>query len=80
MWYIEWYSESPYDLSILYWCLRVLQVTISRRDSYLRRHMLNDLFDSHGIIILIRKYYKDYYITKLNVKNLISSYLSTIYS
>ncbi|XP_013145870.1 PREDICTED: uncharacterized protein LOC106109021 isoform X2 [Papilio polytes] len=53
MWYIEWYSESPYDLSVLYWCLRVLQVTISRRDSYLRRHMLNDLFDSHGIIVLI---------------------------
>ncbi|XP_014366424.2 uncharacterized protein LOC106717203 [Papilio machaon] len=54
MWYIEWYSESPYDLSILYWCLRVLQVAISRRNTQLRQYMLKDLFDSHGIIIIIR--------------------------
>ncbi|VVD00923.1 unnamed protein product [Leptidea sinapis] len=32
MWYIEWYTESPYELPVLYWCVRVLQVSIHRRN------------------------------------------------
>ncbi|XP_068632395.1 cilia- and flagella-associated protein 69-like, partial [Battus philenor] len=54
MWYIEWYSVSPYELSVLYWCLRVLQVATCQRKSETRSTMLKDLFDSHGIIIIVR--------------------------
>ncbi|CAH0716749.1 unnamed protein product, partial [Brenthis ino] len=49
IWYIEWYSESPYELPLLYWCVRVLQLA--------RPAALGDLFDTHGIIILIHLMY-----------------------
>ncbi|KOB66708.1 Uncharacterized protein OBRU01_20857 [Operophtera brumata] len=48
MWYIEWYSESPYELPILYWCLRLLQVSASHRGDDSRQATLTDLFDTHG--------------------------------
>lgn len=54
MWYIEWYSESPYELPVLYWCVRLLQVIIYNRDPKDRRGALQDLFDTHGVIIIIR--------------------------
>ncbi|XP_062526068.1 uncharacterized protein LOC101745636 isoform X2 [Bombyx mori] len=59
MWYIEWYSESPYDLSTLYWCVRLLQVATHnrRKDKKAREISLRELFETHGIIILIRLCY-----------------------
>ncbi|KAG6454112.1 uncharacterized protein LOC115446035 [Manduca sexta] len=59
MWYIEWYSESPYELPTLYWCVRLLQVATyqRRKDPKARQATLKDLFDSHGIIILIKLCY-----------------------
>ncbi|XP_072930307.1 cilia- and flagella-associated protein 69-like isoform X2 [Epargyreus clarus] len=57
MWYIEWYSENPYDLQVLYWCVRLLQVAISTRQSPSRPIALQDLFDTHGIIILMHLCY-----------------------
>lgn len=50
LWYVEWYSESPYPLPTLYWSVRVLRA--ATRD---RRQSLDDLFDTHGVIILTRK-------------------------
>ncbi|CAG9557986.1 unnamed protein product [Danaus chrysippus] len=46
MWYVEWYSESPYELPVLYWCLRLLLVSA-------RKDCIQELFDTHGLIILI---------------------------
>ncbi|XP_032526982.2 uncharacterized protein LOC116777504 isoform X1 [Danaus plexippus] len=46
MWYVEWYSENPYELPVLYWCIRLLHVS-ARKDS------IQELFDTHGLIILI---------------------------
>ncbi|XP_045510297.1 uncharacterized protein LOC123705525 [Colias croceus] len=57
MWYVEWYSENPYELSVLYWCLRVLQVSIHNRNINTRRESIQDLFDTHGIIILMHLCY-----------------------
>ncbi|KAL0902679.1 hypothetical protein ABMA27_000498 [Loxostege sticticalis] len=57
MWYIEWYSESPYELPVLYWCVRLLQVIIYNRDPKDRRGALQDLFDTHGVIIIIHLCY-----------------------
>ncbi|XP_047040831.1 uncharacterized protein LOC124645124 [Helicoverpa zea] len=57
MWYIEWYSEKPYELPVLYWCVRLLQVaTLHSRDPE-RRVVMQDLFNTHGIIILIHLCY-----------------------
>lgn len=56
MWYIEWYTEVPYDISTLYWCVRVLQCAIRNRKTKERNVAVNDLFESHGIIIFGRKY------------------------
>ncbi|XP_026759124.2 uncharacterized protein LOC113518411 [Galleria mellonella] len=53
LWYIEWYTESPYELPVLYWCVRLLQVAIYNRDTPERTASIQDLFDTHGIIILI---------------------------
>ncbi|XP_063546380.1 uncharacterized protein LOC134754180 [Cydia strobilella] len=53
MWYVEWYSCSPFELSVLYWCLRLLNAAVSHRGSLTRPHTVNDLFNSHGIIILM---------------------------
>lgn len=57
MWYIEWYSESPYELPVLYWCMRLLQVVVDNRDSGDQHCSLRDLFNTHGIIIIIRNYF-----------------------
>ncbi|RVE53104.1 hypothetical protein evm_002201 [Chilo suppressalis] len=57
MWYIEWYSENPYELPILYWCLRLLQVIVENRGDCKKRFSLIDLFDTHGIIIIIHLSY-----------------------
>ncbi|KAJ0183695.1 hypothetical protein K1T71_000118 [Dendrolimus kikuchii] len=58
MWYIEWYSESPFELPTLYWCIRLLQVAIyTRGDPKTRKSSIRDLFDTHGIIILIHLCY-----------------------
>ncbi|KAM3968388.1 uncharacterized protein ACR2FA_004032 [Aphomia sociella] len=57
MWYIEWYSESPYELPVLYWCMRLLQVSIYHRNTRERTVSIRDLFDTHGIIILIHLCY-----------------------
>ncbi|XP_053624154.1 uncharacterized protein LOC128683024 [Plodia interpunctella] len=57
MWYIEWYSESPYELSVLYWCMRLLQVATYTRDTPERERSIFDLFDTHGVIILIHLCY-----------------------
>nr|XP_034839516.1 uncharacterized protein LOC117995640 [Maniola hyperantus] len=53
MWYIEWYSENPYELPVLYWCVRLLHVAIRSRSEPTRADSLRDLFDTHGIIILM---------------------------
>lgn len=55
MWYIEWYSESPYELPVLYWCVRVLHVAFYSRGDAARASAVKDLFDTHGIIIMMRK-------------------------
>ncbi|CAH2103078.1 unnamed protein product [Euphydryas editha] len=47
LWYIEWYSESPYELPTLYWSVRLLRA--ATRD---RQESLEDLFNTHGVIIL----------------------------
>ncbi|XP_050360674.1 uncharacterized protein LOC126780335 [Nymphalis io] len=52
LWYIEWYSESPYELPTLYWCVRLLQVATHDRHIASRRDSVRDLFNTHGIIIL----------------------------
>lgn len=57
MWYIEWYTEFPYEVSTLYWCVRLLQVAVYHRKNVVRESSIQDLFDTHGIIILIRKFY-----------------------
>ncbi|XP_059059905.1 uncharacterized protein LOC131853107 [Achroia grisella] len=57
MWYIEWYSESPYELPVLYWCVRLLQVAIYNRVTPERTASIRDLFETHGIIILIHLCY-----------------------
>ncbi|XP_052746667.1 uncharacterized protein LOC112050428 [Bicyclus anynana] len=57
MWYIEWYSECPYELSLLYWCVRLLDVAVLGRDEDPPAHLLGDLFDTHGIIILMHLCY-----------------------
>ncbi|CAH2227217.1 jg18379, partial [Pararge aegeria aegeria] len=56
MWYIEWYSENPYELPVLYWCVRLLHAAIRVRGETTRPDTLRDLFDTHGIIILMRKH------------------------
>ncbi|XP_075990592.1 cilia- and flagella-associated protein 69-like isoform X2 [Anticarsia gemmatalis] len=53
LWYIEWYSESPYEISTLYWCVRLLQAAVYQRKSVVRETSIQDLFDTHGIIILL---------------------------
>ncbi|KAI8430649.1 hypothetical protein MSG28_000850 [Choristoneura fumiferana] len=53
MWYIEWYSESPYELPVLYWSVRVLQVAFYSRGDPARATAVKDLFDTHGIIIMM---------------------------
>ncbi|CAH0703764.1 unnamed protein product [Spodoptera exigua] len=53
MWYIEWYSENPYEISILYWCVRLLQAAIHLTRKPERDRAIRDLFDTHGIVILI---------------------------
>lgn len=55
MWYIEWYSESPYEIPVLYWCMRLLQVATHFKNDPERKTAMQDLFDTHGLIILIRK-------------------------
>ncbi|CAH0578431.1 unnamed protein product [Chrysodeixis includens] len=57
LWYIEWYSESPYEVPVLYWCLRVLQVSTYHRTDVERVEAMTNLFDTHGIIILIHLCY-----------------------
>ncbi|XP_026500645.2 uncharacterized protein LOC113404100 [Vanessa tameamea] len=52
LWYIEWYSECPYELPTLYWSLRLLQVATHDRQIASRQNSLKDLFNTHGIIIL----------------------------
>ncbi|KAH9636474.1 hypothetical protein HF086_002174 [Spodoptera exigua] len=54
MWYIEWYSENPYEISILYWCVRLLQAAIHLTRKPERDRAIRNLFDTHGIVILIR--------------------------
>ncbi|CAK1554778.1 unnamed protein product [Leptosia nina] len=56
MWYIEWYSEVPFELPVLYWCVRVLQVSVQREPSA-RQDSIHDLFETHGIIILMHLCY-----------------------
>ncbi|XP_047523680.1 uncharacterized protein LOC125062135 [Pieris napi] len=56
MWYIEWYAEVPYELPVLYWCTRVLQVSI-QGDCLPRYESIHDLFETHGIIILMHLCY-----------------------
>ncbi|XP_063394218.1 uncharacterized protein LOC134679259 [Cydia fagiglandana] len=53
MWYVEWYSWNPYELSVLYWCLRLLKAAEGHRGSLSRPHTVKELFSSHGIIILM---------------------------
>ncbi|CAB3259076.1 unnamed protein product [Arctia plantaginis] len=53
MWYIEWYTEFPYEVSTLYWCVRLLQVAVYHRKNVVRETSIQDLFDTHGIIILM---------------------------
>ncbi|XP_013184784.2 uncharacterized protein LOC106130482 [Amyelois transitella] len=53
LWYIEWYSESPYELPVLYWCMRLLQMATYTRDTPERQGSIRDLFDTHGVIILM---------------------------
>lgn len=55
MWYIEWYSESPYEISVLYWCVRLLQVATYHTRKPERDLAIQDLYDTHGIVIMIRK-------------------------
>ncbi|XP_045784537.1 uncharacterized protein LOC123880455 [Maniola jurtina] len=57
MWYIEWYSENPYELPVLYWCVRLLHAAIRSRSEPTRADSLCDLFDTHGIIILMHLCY-----------------------
>ncbi|KAJ8737358.1 hypothetical protein PYW07_000629 [Mythimna separata] len=57
MWYIEWYSESPYEIPVLYWCVRLLQVSTKHRSSPERGVVIQDLFDTHGIIIIMNLCY-----------------------
>lgn len=54
LWYIEWYTQKPYDISTLYWSVRLLQVTLFHRDSALRGPAVQELLDTHGIVILVR--------------------------
>ncbi|KAF9797909.1 hypothetical protein SFRURICE_016553 [Spodoptera frugiperda] len=53
MWYIEWYSESPYEISVLYWCVRLLQVATYHTRKPERDLAIQDLYDTHGIVIII---------------------------
>ncbi|KAJ8737618.1 hypothetical protein PYW08_000213 [Mythimna loreyi] len=57
MWYIEWYTESPYEIPVLYWCVRLLQVATYHRNSSERGRVLRDLFDTHGVIIIMNLCY-----------------------
>ncbi|XP_046976695.1 uncharacterized protein LOC124542853 [Vanessa cardui] len=52
LWYIEWYSESPYELPTLYWSVRLLQVATHNRQISSRQDSVKDLLNTHGIIIL----------------------------
>ncbi|XP_026313910.1 uncharacterized protein LOC113225720 [Hyposmocoma kahamanoa] len=58
MWYIEWYSESPFELALLYWCVRVLQTCMSTRGTKAREDAIEVMFNSHGLIILLQLVYK----------------------
>ncbi|XP_049885473.1 uncharacterized protein LOC126380249 [Pectinophora gossypiella] len=58
MWYVEWYSISPYELSVLYWCVRVLQVSLYERKAPSRKVAVRELLHSHGIIVLMHLCYK----------------------
>ncbi|XP_063634003.1 uncharacterized protein LOC134804733 [Cydia splendana] len=53
MWYVEWYSWNPFELSVLYWCLRLLMAAEGHRGSLPRPHTVKELLSSHGIIILM---------------------------
>lgn len=53
MWYIEWYSESPYDIGLLYWSMRLLHVTTY--NAIVNKTTIADLFETHGIIIIMSR-------------------------
>ncbi|XP_048005899.1 uncharacterized protein LOC125241447 isoform X1 [Leguminivora glycinivorella] len=53
MWYVEWYSWNPYELTVLYWCLRLLKAAVGHRGSSPHSRAIKELFNSHGIIILM---------------------------